>query len=202
MGYIPSPFTPDELLEEAQKSLEDFSHLVASDPDYPALHLAPPVGRLNDPNGLVYKDGLYHAFYQYSPIHPVRAVFWRHATSPDLTHWNDGESALAPVTWYDRSGCYSGSGIVAPNGDMEFFYTGNVKDAEGNRETYQCLFSSADNGQSFRRYDENPLPSGPEEGYTAHFRDPPRFSTGQQMVGADRSSARRSHRSGSLLHFR
>lgn len=191
MGYIPSPFTPDELLEEVQKSLEDFSHLAASDPDYPALHLAPPVGRLNDPNGLVYKDGLYHAFYQYSPVHPVRAVFWRHATSPDLTHWNDGGSALAPVTWYDRSGCYSGSGIVAPNGDMEFFYTGNVKDAEGNRETYQCLFSSADNGQSFRRYDENPLLSGPEEGYTAHFRDPHVFQRDSKwwaLIGAQREN--------------
>lgn len=172
MGYIPSQYTPEELLVEAQKSFDSFSRLAHSDPDYPALHLAPPVGRLNDPNGLVFKDGVYHAFYQYSPVHPVRAVFWRHATSADLTHWDDDKTAIAPVEWYDKSGCYSGSGVVAPDGTMEFFYTGNVKDTQGNRESYQCLFTSTDDGESFERYSDNPLISGPAEGYTAHFRDP------------------------------
>ena len=29
----------------------------ASDPDYPVFHVAPPVGRLNDPNGLLVDGG-------------------------------------------------------------------------------------------------------------------------------------------------
>lgn len=162
------------LVQEAEKNYDERHETVRSDPDYPALHLAPPVGRLNDPNGLVYQDGIYHAFYQYSPVHPTRAVFWRHATSTDLTSWTDRGSVIAPVEWYDKNGCYSGSGIVSPEGNLEFFYTGNVKDAEGNRSAYQALFTSEDQGQSFQRYEQNPLITSPlpDSGYTAHYRDP------------------------------
>ena len=45
-----------------------------TDPDYPLVHLAPPVGRLNDPNGLLVDGGTYHAFYQLSPFHPHRKL--------------------------------------------------------------------------------------------------------------------------------
>lgn len=191
MDYIPSQYGAEELLREAQRHAEEYSQQVRQDPDYPALHLAPKVGRLNDPNGLVYKDGVYHAFYQYSPVHPIRAVFWRHATSTDLNHWEDQKTAIAPIKWYDKNGCYSGSGIVAPNGDLEFFYTGNVKDEEGNRTPYQCLFTSSNNGETFRRHTENPLISGPAEGYTAHYRDPHVFERQGQwwaVIGAQRTN--------------
>lgn len=191
MDYIPSSYTAEELLQEAQRKEEECSQIVLNDPDYPALHLGPKVGRLNDPNGLIYKDGVYHAFYQYSPIHPIRAVFWRYATSTDLTHWQDQKTAIAPTEWYDKNGCYSGSGIVAPNGDMEFFYTGNVKDSEGNRTPYQAHFVSTDNGESFTRYANNPLIDGPAEGYTAHFRDPHVFERDGiwwAVIGAQREN--------------
>jgi len=36
----------------------------ADDPDYPCFHVVPPVGRLNDPNGLLIDGDTYHAFYQ------------------------------------------------------------------------------------------------------------------------------------------
>lgn len=170
------PFYPgtEELVEKAEKTYQDFHQQVIADPDYPALHLAPAVGRLNDPNGLVYKDGVYHAFYQYSPVHPTRAVFWRQATSTDLVNWEDRGTTIAPTTALDKNGCYSGSGIVAPNGDLEFFYTGNVKDAEGNRSAFQCLLTSSDDGETFSRYENNPVIDTPaaDSGYTAHYRDP------------------------------
>lgn len=191
MDYLPSHYSVEELLREAQRKAEDYSHIAAQDPDYPALHLAPKVGRLNDPNGLVYKDGIYHAFYQYSPVHPIRAVFWRHATSKDLTYWQDQKTAIAPIKWYDKNGCYSGSGIVAPNGDLEFFYTGNVKDEEGKRIPYQALFSSSNDGQTFRRHPDNPLISGPAAGYTAHYRDPHVFERDGlwwAVIGAQREN--------------
>ncbi|WP_237208870.1 glycoside hydrolase family 32 protein [Rothia nasimurium] len=187
------PGRPDaaELLAAAEQAYATYHEQVRTDPDYPALHLAPPVGRLNDPNGLVYHDGTYHAFYQYSPVHPIRAVFWRHATSEDLTHWQDQKTAIAPIKWYDKNGCYSGSGIVAPNGDLEFFYTGNVKDDDGNRETYQALFTSTNGGETFRRHPNNPLISGPAEGYTAHYRDPHVFERNGHwwaVIGAQREN--------------
>ena len=33
----------------------------------PAYHFSPAYGWMNDPNGMVYKDGLWHLFFQYNP---------------------------------------------------------------------------------------------------------------------------------------
>ena len=56
----------------------------ADDPDYPRFHVVPPVGRLNDPNGLLVDGGTYHAFYQFSPFHPHRKlVYWGHSSSTE-----------------------------------------------------------------------------------------------------------------------
>ncbi|MFC6354291.1 glycoside hydrolase family 32 protein [Rothia nasimurium] len=183
------PGRPDaaELLAAAEQAYATYHEQVRTDPDYPALHLAPPVGRLNDPNGLIYHEGTYHAFYQYSPVHPTRAVFWRYATSDDLTHWQDRGTAIAPTDWFDKNGCYSGSGFVGEDGTFEFFYTGNVKDADGNREAYQVLFTSPDRGKTFTK--QEVFINGPEEGYTAHYRDPhviEREGTFYAVIGAQR----------------
>lgn len=169
--YAPRP-DADQLLLDSEQVYTDYVETVSADPEYPKLHLAPPVGRLNDPNGLIYDDGVYHAFYQYSPLHPTRAVFWRHAVSTDLTNWSDQKTAIAPISWYDKSGCYSGSGFVAPDGSYEFFYTGNVKDEMNNRSAYQSMFTSNDKGKTFEREENNPLIFDQPEGYTAHYRDP------------------------------
>lgn len=186
---MPKPGRPDaaQLLAAAEQAYSDYHQQVISDPDYPALHLAPPVGRLNDPNGLIYHQGTYHAFYQYSPVHPTRAVFWRYATSDDLTHWQDRGTVIAPTDWFDKDGCYSGSGFVAEDGSFEFFYTGNVKDEQGNREAYQVLFSSPDQGQTFSP--KQVLIQGPAAGYTAHYRDPQIFERAGRfymVLGAQR----------------
>ena len=76
----------------------------ADDPDYPHFHVVPPVGRLNDPNGLLVDRGTYHAFYQFSPFHPHRKlVYWGHSSSTDLLHWRHHEPAIIPDSFYDRS---------------------------------------------------------------------------------------------------
>ena len=96
----------------------------------PAFHLAPPKGRLNDPNGLVHLDGTWHVCYQWDPgfPHAPRRTGWGYATSPDLLEWRHHPPMLAPGEEYDADGCFSG-GAVAPQrpGDpVEFFYTGNL----------------------------------------------------------------------------
>ena len=178
---------PDrDLVAEAQQVLDAFGAGVREDRDYPALHLAPPVGRLNDPNGLVFDGNRYHAFYQYSPLHPERMVYWRHAVSEDLTHWTDEGTALVPDSRYDSHGCYSGSGVKVPGG-FEFFYTGNVKNEKGNRETYQILATAGEDAKPTRQLP--PLISGPEKGYTAHYRDPHVFERNGEwwmVIGAQR----------------
>lgn len=141
------------------------------DPDYPRFHVAPPVGRLNDPNGLIYKDGTYHVFHQLGPFFPTRKViYWGHCSSTDLTHWDQHSPALAPDDWYDRNGVYSG-GATAVGDNVWLHYTGNVKEEDGSRGSYQCAATTSD-FKTFTKLDSNPLIAGPPPGYTAHIRDP------------------------------
>lgn len=73
------------------------------------------------------------------------------------------------------------------SGTFEFFYTGNVKDADGNRDAYQVLFTSPDQGKTFTK--QEVFINGPEEGYTAHYRDPhviEREGTFYAVIGAQR----------------
>ena len=63
----------------------------------PKLHITPPTGWLNDPNGLCQRQGVYHAFYQYAPFHPEGGLkFWGHCTSMDLLHWTFEGVPLMP----------------------------------------------------------------------------------------------------------
>ena len=105
------------------------------DPDYPLFHVAPPVGRLNDPNGLIEVGGTYHAFFQYTPEHPRKLVYWGHATSRDLTCWDYHAPAILPDTHQDANGAYSGTAIEV--GDhVELWYTGNYKDPETGERSF------------------------------------------------------------------
>src|SRR5690606_39202751 len=145
-----------------------YKEVVASDPYRLHYHLMPPVGLLNDPNGFVFYQGKYHMFYQWNPFKTEHgAKFWGHYVSDDLVHWEEAPYALAPDSWFDKDGCYSGSAIVHDD-KMFLFYTGNVKDEEGNRESYQCVAVSED-GFTFEK--KGPVIQVPP-GYTAHFRDP------------------------------
>ncbi|MFT4416260.1 glycoside hydrolase family 32 protein [Fredinandcohnia humi] len=156
------------LLENAYKAVEENRQNIEQDPYRLHYHLMPPVGLLNDPNGFIHFRGLYHLFYQWNPFETAHgAKFWGHYTSPDMVNWTHEPIALAPSEWYEKNGCYSGS-AVEHEGKMVLFYTGNVKNEHGERETYQCMAISED-GFTFEK--KGPVVHLPE-GYTAHFRDP------------------------------
>lgn len=160
--------TDIDLFKKARMEAEKNSHLVNQDPCRLKYHLMPPVGLLNDPNGLIQFKGVYHVFYQWNPFETAHgAKYWGHYSSRDLIHWQEEPIALAPDQWYDRNGCYSGSAIEH-DGKLYLFYTGNVKTEDGKRETYQCLAVSED-GVHFEK--KGPVLELPK-GYTAHFRDP------------------------------
>lgn len=134
----------------------------------PKYHITPKSGFLNDPNGLAQFKGIYYAFYQYlEEVTPQGKKSWAYYTSKDLVHWKDEGIALRPDMWYDKDGCYSGNAVVF-NEKIYLFYTGNVRNENGDRETYQCLATSED-GKIFTKH--GPVIYLPE-GYTAHFRDP------------------------------
>lgn len=92
-----------------------------------SFHLQPPVGWLNDPNGLCCYGGAYHAFFQYSPFDVNGGVkHWGHAVSSDLLHWEKLPVMLYPDSEFDCHGVYSGSALVEGQ-TMYLYYTGNVK---------------------------------------------------------------------------
>ncbi|MFT4295931.1 MAG: glycoside hydrolase family 32 protein [Micropruina sp.] len=188
--------TSDDLIDEALAAIAASRSQL--DPDYPRFHLAPPVGRLNDPNGLVIVDGVYHAFYQFGPFFPGRKqIYWGHASSSDLVTWRSHAPAIAPSDWYDRSGAYSG-GATIHDGRLWLHYTGNVKSG-GRRESYQCAAIS-DDLVRFAKHPANPLISGSPPGYTAHLRDPQVLVDDQgfrMLLGAQRADE-----TGCILSYR
>ena len=200
----------EDLIALARKAMA--SSRAGQDPDYPRFHLAPPVGRLNDPNGLLVDGDTYHAFYQFGPFHPRRKlVFWGHASSHDLLTWEQHDPAIIPDSPYDRSGAYSGSALVLAGDEaahapdharFQLFYTGNLKDPTIDaRISTQALASSRDLAR-FTKWPGNPIIDRPK-GYTAHFRDPQVWrdpdapGTFRMVVGAQRTD-----RTGTALLYR
>lgn len=100
---------------------------VASDPWRQRFHLEPPVGWLNDPNGLCRWGEWYHIFYQYSPFDARGGIkLWGHYRSRDLLHFERLQPMLYPDQPWDLHGVYSGSALVEDDA-MYLYYTGNVK---------------------------------------------------------------------------
>ncbi|KXZ16972.1 sucrose-6-phosphate hydrolase [Bacillus nakamurai] len=157
-----------ELRRRAYEEKERLGKIASSDPYRQHFHIMPPVGLLNDPNGVIQWKGTYHLFFQWQPFHTGHgAKFWAHVTTRDFVTWEEEDIALAPGEWYDRNGCYSGSAI-AKDDQLCLLYTGNVRDEHGDRETYQCLAVSKDG----KVFEKKGVVAHLPEGYTAHFRDP------------------------------
>ena len=155
--------------EDEEKSILEKKEIVEKDFWRQKYHIQGIVGLINDPNGFSQFKGKYHMFYQWNPLGTVhKNKTWAHSISEDLLHWERLETALRPDTWYSKDGVYSGSAIVDDD-KLYLFYTGNVKDSEGNRESYQCLAVSSD-GENFERWE--PSIVNQPDGYTRHIRDP------------------------------
>ena len=92
----------------------------------PNFHFTPKTGWMNDPNGLYYKDGVYHLFFQYYPQgNKWGPMHWGHATSKDLIKWDEQPIALYP----DELGyIFSGSAVVDVNNTSGF---GDAKNKPG-----------------------------------------------------------------------
>lgn len=136
-------------------------------PDYKRLkyHFEPGKGWMNDPNGLVYFKGKYHAFFQHNPYSTQwDKMHWGHAVSSDLLNWHELPIALYPDQNYENSGgCFSGSAIEK-DGRLYLFYT-SVAD----KQTQSVAFS--DDGIHFKKYEGNPVIRENPLGYY-DFRDP------------------------------
>ncbi len=126
---------------------------LAHDPHRPHYHFLAPASWLNDPNGLIQWRGQYHLFYQHNPdAARFGKIYWGHATSADLVHWQDLPIALAPTPdGPDADGCWSGC-IVDDDGVPTMLYTG----LRG-RVQRPCLATSADGLLTWTKYPGNPV---------------------------------------------
>lgn len=142
------------------------------------FHLMPPVGWLNDPNGLCEFGGEFHAFFQYSPFDAEGGLkLWGHYISQDMINWKYEGAAIYPDQPFDCHGVYSGSAFVE-DGKMYLYYTGNVKLEDGEfdyirtgREANTVLVVSED-GRSFSRKKELMRNKDYPNDLTCHVRDP------------------------------
>ena len=143
------------------------------------LHLMPPAGWLNDPNGLCQFKGIYHAFFQYSPFNAEGGVkMWGHYTSHDMIQWKYQGVMLYPDQPFDCSGVYSGCAFIE-NGKMYLYYTGNAKLEDSDnydyinsgRESNTVLVTSTD-GAHFGRKRLLMKNSDYPADLTLHVRDP------------------------------
>ena len=161
---------------DTREGFERLRAVLGDDHHRPSYHFCPPANWLNDPNGLVHHDGVYHLFYQYNPGGPNHGtIHWGHATSDDLVHWRDEPVALTPdPDGPDRDGCWSGCAVV-DDGVPTLLYTGGR-----DREQLPCLATAAtDDLTEWEKHADNPvIESAPAElevlsteHWAAEFRD-------------------------------
>lgn len=156
-----------ELVAKANASVAAAAPRARSDPRRPAFHLTAPAYWMNDPNGPVCFDGVYHLFYQHNPYGAKWGnMSWGHAVSRDLVQWQHRPIALVPEPdSYDKAGVFSGCCVI-DNGVPTILYTGVAPQV-------QCLARSADRLLTWEKYAGNPVIAGPPPDLAVDcFRDP------------------------------
>jgi beta-fructofuranosidase len=136
----------------------------------PVIHFTAPANWLNDPNGLICRDGRYHLFYQFNPHAPAWArPAWGHAVSRDLLTWADLPPALTPQVGIDAVGCYSGC-CVDDDGTPTIVYTAVTQGPAGLVERVHV--ATGDNELITWHKEPVPVLTAPPELPLVAFRDP------------------------------
>ena len=146
----------------------------------PQIHFTPQQHWINDPNGMVYYNGIYHLFFQYNPYSSVWGpMHWGRATSKDLIHWKHQPIAIYP----DSLGTiFSGSAVVDKNNTAGFGKKGQQplvaiftqhdtvgEKAGRNNFQNQSIAYSLNEGKTWTKFSGNPVIKNPG---LRDFRDP------------------------------
>ena len=128
----------------------------------PSYHHTPLYGWMNDPNGMFYKDGVWHLYYQYNPYGSQwENMTWGHSTSRDLIHWETQPLAIES-DWLGS--IFSGSCVTNGN-EVVAFYT------SAGQHQVQSMAVSKDGGLTFEKFSGNPVLTSD----VPDFRDPKAF---------------------------
>lgn len=159
-GSLPSAFFEQVIqTDEPEKSVDI----------RPEIHFTAGRGWINDPNGLVFHDGIWHLFFQYNPMNTEwENMSWGHAVSRDLLHWQQKDVSMYP----DEHGTvYSGCGLVnerglfgLPTDALLFFYTaaGGTSQWSKGKQFVQRMAYSLDGGETVAKYKDWELRLYPE----------------------------------------
>ena len=115
------------ILAAEKGELAEIAETVQKDNDFrPHLHIAPPTGLMNDPNGLIFDGEKYHLFYQWFPFDAIHGMkHWKHLITKDFQHYQSADD-LIPCELFESHGCYSG-GALKVGDKLAMFYTGNTR---------------------------------------------------------------------------
>lgn len=123
----------------------------------PAYHHTPLYGWMNDPNGMFYKDGVWHLAFQWNPYGSKwQNLSWGQSTSRDLIHWDTQPDAVIEP---DGLGMiFSGSSAIDKANSAGFgedavvaMYTSAAA------SQIQSLAWSNDGGYTYNVYSGNPV---------------------------------------------
>jgi sucrose-6-phosphate hydrolase SacC (GH32 family) len=157
--YMPVPFA--DLTTPASRFAADFHR--------PAYHGLPQSGWTNETHGFIYRNGLYHLFFQKNGNGPFFSQQnWGHLTSSDLLHWKEQTVALWPLPGWESVGIWSGH-LVIHNSQPTIIYTA----VDGVKAGIGSAVSTDDSLITWQRNPANPLiPQAPTQYPNRDFRDP------------------------------
>lgn len=123
----------------------------------PCIHFTPCSGWLNDPNGLFYKNGRWHLYYQHNPFDVEWGnMSWGHAVSRDLLNWERAEDVMFP----DEDGAvFSGCAVCGqkipgyPENAVVYCYTaaGGITEWSKGKSFVQKTAYSLDEGMTLQK---------------------------------------------------
>lgn len=188
LGLVSCKQTVDKPVDASNGTLQEYYQ----ESYRPQVHFSPEEKWMNDPNGLVYHDGIYHLFYQYYPEDIVWGpMHWGHATSKDMVHWDHHPVALYP----DEHGLiFSGSAVVDEKNTSGFgsetnpplvavFTYHNMEREKAGALDYQTqgIAYSLDKGMTWEKFEGNPVIGNTD---IKDFRDPKVFwdETNQRWI--------------------
>ncbi|WOO89579.1 GH32 C-terminal domain-containing protein [Mollicutes bacterium LVI A0075] len=166
---------PQQLIDDAQLVKTDMVN-------YPKVHIAPKSGLLNDPNGLVYYNELYHIFYQACPNGPFHGMkSWNLVTTKDFLTYEDHGIVLNVTEEYENFGIFSGGAIIVDS-KLCLLYTANYRDPnnEYKRKAYQVLATLDEN---YNVVSKRIIREPDETLHTEHFRDPVAIDDFNVLIG-------------------
>ncbi|KAK1417902.1 hypothetical protein QVD17_27037 [Tagetes erecta] len=137
------------------------------------FHFQPLKNWINDPNGPMYFNGVYHLFYQYNPYGPLWGnISWGHSISHDLVNWFILEPALSPKETYDIEGCLSGSTTILDGPKPIILYTGQDSDKNQLQNLAFPKNLSDPLLKDWIKWDGNPILTAVNDINSSQFRDP------------------------------